>query len=126
MLPDKRPVYLNLFKIRLPSTGIVSFAHRVSGFLLFLAIPFSIYLLDQSVASEQHFDDVARLLQHPFSQIVLLLLFWSLVHHFLAGIRYLFLDFDIGVEKAGSRASAWIVMLIEGLIVAAYLWVTLL
>ncbi len=126
MLPDKRPVYLNLFKIRLPSTGIVSFAHRVSGFLLFLAIPFSIYLLDQSVASEQHFDDVARLLQHPFSQIVLLLLFWSLVHHFLAGIRYLFLDFDIGVEKAGSRASAWIVMLVEGLIVAAYLWVTLL
>lgn len=125
-MPDKRPVYLNLFKIRLPSTGIVSFAHRVSGFLLFLAIPFSIYLLDQSVASEQHFDDVARLLQHPFSQIVLLLLFWSLVHHFLAGIRYLFLDFDIGVEKAGSRASAWIVMLVEGLIVAAYLWVTLL
>lgn len=122
MLPDKRPVYLNLFKIRLPSTGIVSFAHRVSGFLLFLAIPFSIYLLDQSVASEQRFDDVARLLQHPFMQIVLLLLFWSLVHHFLAGIRYLFLDFDIGVEKAGSRVSAWIVMLCEGLVVAAYVW----
>ena len=120
MLPDKRPVYLNLFKIRLPSTGIVSFAHRVSGFLLFLAIPFSIYLLDMSVASQQGFDDVARMMQHPFLQILLLILFWSLVHHFLAGIRYLFLDFDIGVEKAGSRMSAWIVMFCEGLIVAAF------
>lgn len=120
VLPDKRPVYLNLFKIRLPSTGIVSFAHRVSGFLLFLAIPFSIYLLDLSVTSQQGFDDVARLLQHPLLQFLLLILFWSLVHHFLAGIRYLFLDFDIGVEKAGSRMSAWIVMLCEGLIVAAF------
>ena len=120
-MPEKRPVYLNLFKIRLPSTGIVSFAHRVSGFLLFLAIPFSIYLLDLSVASRQGFDDVARLLQHPFLQILLLILFWSLVHHFLAGIRYLFLDFDIGVEKAGSRMSAWMVMLSEGVIVAAFI-----
>ena len=120
-MPEKRPVYLNLFKIRLPSTGIVSFAHRVSGFLLFLAIPFSIYLLDMSVASQQGFDDVARLLQHPLLQIMLLVLFWSLVHHFLAGIRYLFLDFDIGVEKAGSRMSAWMVMILEGLIVAAFI-----
>ena len=120
-MPEKRPVYLNLFKIRLPSTGIVSFAHRVSGFLLFLAIPFSIYLLDLSVASRQGFDDVARLLQHPFVQILLLILLWSLVHHFLAGIRYLFLDFDIGVEKAGSRISAWMVMLLEGVIMAAFI-----
>ena len=74
MLPDKRPVYLNLFKIRLPSTGIVSFAHRVSGFLLFLAIPFSIYLLDMSVASQQGFDDVARMLQHPLFLVLLLIL----------------------------------------------------
>ncbi len=120
-MPEKRPVYLNLFKIRLPSTGIVSFAHRVSGFLLFLAIPFSIYLLDLSLASQQGFDEAARLLQHPLLQILLLVLFWSLVHHFLAGIRYLFLDFDIGVEKAGSRMSAWTVMLLEGLIVAAFI-----
>jgi succinate dehydrogenase / fumarate reductase cytochrome b subunit len=122
VLSDNRPVYLNLLKIRLPSTGIVSFAHRVSGFLLFLAIPFSIYLLDLSVTSQQRFDDVTRLLQHPFLQVVLLILVWALVHHFLAGIRYLFLDFDIGVEKVGSRISAWLVLAAEILIVAAYLW----
>ena len=121
-MSDKRPVYLNLFKIRLPSTGIVSFAHRVSGFLLFLAIPFSIYLLDLSVTSQQYFEDVTQLLQHPLLQIVLLILVWALVHHFLAGIRYLFLDFDIGVEKASSRITAWLVLLAEILIMAVYLW----
>ncbi len=122
MLSEKRPVYLNLFKIRLPSTGIVSFAHRVSGVLLFLAIPFSIYVLDRSVTSRQHFEDAAQLLQHPVLQIVLLLLVWALVHHFLAGIRYLLLDLDIAIEKTSSRASAWIVLVSEILIVAACAW----
>lgn len=122
MLAEKRPVYLNLFKIRLPSTGIVSFAHRVSGFMLFLAIPFSIYLLDLSVTSRQHFEDVAELLLHPLPQIILLIIAWALVHHFLAGIRYLLLDIDIGIEKASSTLTAWIVLVSEFLIVAALVW----
>ena len=122
MLSENRPVYLNLFKIRLPSTGIVSFAHRVSGFLLFLAIPFSIYLLDLSVTSKQRFDDVTDLLQHPVLRIILVIMAWALVHHFLAGIRYLLLDFDIAVDKASSTLTAWIVLVGELLIVAALIW----
>jgi succinate dehydrogenase / fumarate reductase cytochrome b subunit len=121
-LTDKRPVYLNLFKIRLPVTGIVSFAHRVSGFLLFLAIPYSIYLLDLSVTSSEGFEQGMLLLQHPVLQLVWLILAWSLVHHFLAGIRYLLLDLDIGVGKSGSTFSAWIVLMIEALIMALYIF----
>jgi len=120
-LTDKRPVYLNLFKIRLPTTGIVSFAHRVSGVLLFLAIPFSIYLLDLAVTSKQGFEQNIQLLQQPILQVFLLLLVWALVHHFLAGIRYLLLDFDIGIDKAGSNISAWIVIIAEVCIMAVYL-----
>jgi len=48
-MTDKRPVYLNLLKIRLPVTGMVSFAHRVSGVLLFLFIPYAVYLFDLSL-----------------------------------------------------------------------------
>jgi len=121
-LADKRPVYLNLFKIRLPATGIVSFAHRVSGFLLFLAIPFSIYLLDLSVSSVAGFEQGMQLLQQPVLQLFLLLAVWALVHHFLAGIRYLLLDFDIGVDKTGSNISARAVLIIEVLIMALYLF----
>ena len=125
-LTDKRPVYLNLFKIRLPTVGIVSFAHRVSGVFLFLAIPFSIYLLDLSVTSTQGFEHSMQLLRSPFVQLISLVLVWGLVHHFLAGIRYLFLDFDIGVDKAGSNLSAWTVIVIEACIMAVYLWIVLL
>ena len=125
-MADNRPVYLNLFKIRLPTTGIVSFAHRVSGFLLFLAIPFSIYILDLSVSSADGFEHGLRLLQQPVLQLFLLLAVWALVHHFLAGIRYLLLDFDIGVDKTGSNISAWAVLIIEALVMVLYLFGTLL
>jgi succinate dehydrogenase / fumarate reductase cytochrome b subunit len=125
-LADNRPVYLNLFKIRLPTTGIVSFAHRVSGFLLFLAIPFSIYILDLSVSSADGFEYGLQLLQQPVLQFFLLLAVWALVHHFLAGIRYLLLDFDIGVDKTGSNISAWVVLIIEALVMALYLFGTML
>ena len=125
-MTDNRPVYLNLFKIRLPTTGIVSFAHRVSGVFLFLAIPFSIYLLDVSVTSAQGFEHSMQLLQRPVMQLILLILAWALVHHFLAGIRYLFLDFDIGIDKAGSNKSAWSVIVTEVCIMVVYVWVVLL
>jgi succinate dehydrogenase / fumarate reductase cytochrome b subunit len=125
-LADNRPVYLNLFKIRLPATGVVSFAHRVSGFLLFLAIPFSIYILDLSVSSVDGFEQGRQLLQQPLLQLLLLVAVWALVHHFLAGIRYLLLDFDIGVDKAGSTISAWTVLIVEVLIMALFLFGTIL
>jgi succinate dehydrogenase / fumarate reductase cytochrome b subunit len=118
----ERPVYLNLFKIRLPTTGIVSFAHRVSGVLLFLAIPFSVYILDRSVSSAQDYDASLQLLQQPLIQLILLLLVWALAHHFLAGIRYLLLDFDIGIDKASSTLTAWSVLIVELGIVALAIW----
>ncbi|MGD8933677.1 MAG: succinate dehydrogenase, cytochrome b556 subunit [Gammaproteobacteria bacterium] len=125
-MADNRPVYLNLFKIRLPATGVVSFAHRVSGFLLFLAIPFSIYILDLSVSSVDGFEQGRQFLQQPLLQLLLLVAVWALVHHFLAGIRYLLLDFDIGVDKAGSTISAWTVLIVEVLIMALFLFGTIL
>ena len=118
----KRPVYLNLIKIRLPVTGMVSIAHRVSGFLLFLSIPFSIYLLDLSVTSSQGYEQSVQLLQHPVIQILLLFLVCALLHHLLAGVRYLLLDFDIAIDKAASKMTAWTVIAAEVCIMAVYVW----
>lgn len=119
---DKRPVYLNLLKIRLPLPGIVSFAHRITGVLLFLAIPFAVYLLDLSVQSEQSFNDARQLMNQPFMIILQILFLWSLVHHFFAGIRFLLIDADIGVEKSQARLGSWLVLLAEAitLFVIAY------
>jgi succinate dehydrogenase / fumarate reductase cytochrome b subunit len=113
LMTDKRPVYLNLLKIRLPLPGIVSFAHRITGVLLFLALPFAVYLLDLSVESEESFIQVQQILQQPSILIVQLLLLWSITHHFFAGIRFLLIDAEIGVEKSSARLGAWAVLLAE-------------
>ena len=110
---DKRPVYLNLLKIRLPLTGVVSFAHRITGVLLFISIPFAVYLLDLSVQSEESYEEARQLLNQPLMLIVQILILWSLIHHFFAGIRFLLIDADIGVEKAQARLGAWLVLLAE-------------
>lgn len=110
---DNRPVYLNLLKIRLPLTGIVSFAHRVSGVLLFLFLPFSVYLLDLSVQSEASFANVQQMLNQPLILLLQVLVLWSIAHHFFAGIRFLLIDAEIGVERAQARLGAWLVLLAE-------------
>jgi len=109
---DNRPFFLNLVKIKLPVTGFVSIFQRISGFLLFLAIPYSVYLFDLSLQGTIGFNQAAELLSHPVSQLISLVLLWSIVHHLVAGIRFLLIDFDIGIDKDQATRFAWLVLII--------------
>jgi len=113
---DNRPFFLNLVKIHLPVTGFVSIFHRISGFLLFLAIPFSVYLLDMSLQDKAGFNAAANVLTHPLIQLISIILLWSIIHHFIAGIRFLLTDFDIGLEKKQATMYAWLVFIIEAIV----------
>jgi succinate dehydrogenase / fumarate reductase cytochrome b subunit len=111
-----RPKYLSLpailFEIRLPVPGWVSILHRVSGALLFF--PFTawlLFMLDASLRSEQGFEAVRGLyLQLPLVKLGMLVFIWAFCHHFCAGIRYLFLDLDLGVDLKTARLTSWIVI----------------
>ena len=48
----QRPLWYNLSPLNLPLPGLVSIFHRISGLLLFLVIPFLIYALQLSLASQ--------------------------------------------------------------------------
>ena len=106
-----RPVHLNLMKIRLPIGGIMSIIHRVTGIMMFIAIPVLVFQLDQSLESEQGFTQASAFIHSFFGGLLLFGLMWGLVHHLLAGIRYLLLDVDIGIEKPIARQTAWLVTL---------------
>lgn len=122
---DKRPKYLNLIKIRLPVPGILSIAHRISGVWMFLAMPVLIYLLELSTSGQAGFDQVQAVFDNPWVKLVLLVLVWSLAHHLMAGIRYLLIDMDIGVEKSPAFTGA-IIVLVGGVLVALVALVMLL
>ena len=106
---ENRPRFLNLLQIRMPIGAVASIAHRISGVLLFLILPAAVFLLELSVRSPEGFDQVRAILQAPVVQLLGLVLAWALLHHLLAGIRFLLLDLEIGIEREQARVSAWLV-----------------
>ncbi|RLJ20814.1 succinate dehydrogenase, cytochrome b556 subunit [bacterium endosymbiont of Escarpia laminata] len=106
----KRPVFLNLLQIKLPAAALLSVAHRATGIVMFLLIPFCIYLLEMSVSDETGFQRVLAMIDSLPFQILLFLMLWILLHHLLAGIRYLLIDMDLGVDRIVARKSAWLVI----------------
>jgi len=121
---NKRPVFLNLLQIQMPVTAVVSVLHRLTGVVMFLSFPLLVRLLDLSVSGEAGFNQAVALLRHPLSQLLLYLLLWVVLHHLLAGVRYLLIDVEIGVARQQARASAWLV-LISGVFAALLLGVVL-
>lgn len=111
----KRPVYLDLTRIRMPIAALMSILHRASGVLLFLAIPLVIYFFDLSLRNAQDFSTVTSMLNSVPGKLGVLAVVWALLHHLFAGIRYLLLDVHIGLTREGARIGAWVVFGAEAL-----------
>lgn len=105
---SKRPVYLNLLKIRLPIGGVISIAHRITGVLLVLLLPVVTYLLYYSLQSEAAFARMVHLLGSLPARIVVLVAVWMFAQHFFSGVRHLLLDIHVGVDRVVARRSAWL------------------
>ncbi|MFG6439666.1 succinate dehydrogenase, cytochrome b556 subunit [Roseateles sp. LKC17W] len=120
-----RPVYTNIHVTqivgyRLPPAGIVSILHRVSGVLMFLLLPFVVWMLDASLSSEISYDAftnvfVAGVAGLPawFLKLVVLGLLWGYLHHFIAGVRHLWMDATHSVSKAQGHNSAVITLVLS-------------
>jgi len=123
--PDaRRPVFLNLFKIRFPIGAIASIGHRISGVILAAALPFLVAAFERSLTSEETYRQAVAVLRSPLGLLATLVLYWALAHHLLAGTRHLLMDVDIGSSLPTARKTAWIV-LAGGVVVAAMLFVGL-
>ncbi len=122
MKPIARPVYLNLFRIHLPLAGWVSILHRVSGVLLFAALPLGVWGLSVSLADESGFRRIADWMTHPLSRLVLLGLIWAFAHHVFAGVRHLALDVHWGTDLKHARQSSLAVLLAGGLATLLAAW----
>ncbi|WHZ12735.1 MAG: Succinate dehydrogenase cytochrome b-556 subunit [Burkholderiaceae bacterium] len=115
-----RPEYrnINAFKdlttYRMPLAALVSILHRVSGLIMFLLLPFIIWMFGTSVSSEfsfarfkMVFNDGAGWLPGWLIKLVALLLLWAFLHHFFAGLRHLWSDVDHAAHtKATGRRTA--------------------
>ena len=119
-LAKTRPQFRNINALRdlptyrLPIAGIVSILHRISGVLMFLLMPFIIWLFDTSVSSEISFAKFRAafnaglwIIPGVLVKLVALALIWAYLHHFAAGIRHLRMDLShAAVTKEAAARSA--------------------
>ena len=125
-LARKRPEFRNINALsdlptyRLPPAGWVSILHRVSGALMFLLLPFIIWLFDVSVSSEYSFARFTALFSVGvgpvpgwFFKLVALALIWAYLHHFIAGLRHLYMDICHAVTKEFGKSSAIVTLVLS-------------
>lgn len=122
---QQRPVYRNIHvsqivAYRLPPAGIVSILHRISGALMFLLLPFVVWLLDVSLTSEISYERftnafVAGIGWLPgwFVKLVVLALIWAYLHHAIAGLRHLWMDTTHSVSKQQADLSAKVTLVLS-------------
>jgi succinate dehydrogenase / fumarate reductase cytochrome b subunit len=105
----RRPVFFDLTRIQMPVGAVTSIAHRASGILLALCLPYLLYLFQLSLQGPDGYQSVVSLFHITGFKAAVLLFIWALAHHLLAGIRHLLSDIDIGSRLHAARASAWFV-----------------
>lgn len=125
MVPASRPVFLNLFQIKMPVGALTSIGHRISGLVLVTGTPAALYLLALSLRSEEAFAHAQALARSAPAKIAAILLAWALSHHLLAGLRHMLSDIDIGSPLVVARRTAYCInygALACAVVAAGMLW----
>ena len=126
-LAKKRPEFrnINAFKdlttYRMTPAAWVSILHRASGIIMFLLLPFIIWMFDTSLSSEISFarftavfNAGAGFLPGWFVKLVALAVIWAYLHHFIAGLRHLWMDTNHdAVTKSFGKSSALVTLVIS-------------
>ena len=120
-----RPKYLNLLQIRMPLPAIVSIMHRVSGAVLFFALPLMLWWLQQSLASGRTFAGFQSMFSSPLFKLVMIALLWGYLHHLCAGLRHVVMDLHYGLELKTVRLTSMLVLVVSitlTAVIGALLW----
>jgi succinate dehydrogenase / fumarate reductase cytochrome b subunit len=118
-LSRKRPEFRNINALkdlptyRLPAAGIVSILHRISGLIMFLLLPFIVWMFDTSISSEISFAKFSAAFNVGLGfvpavlvKVVVLGLIWAYLHHLIAGVRHVYMDVFHAVTKEFGKFSA--------------------
>ena len=104
---------VDALQYRLPLAGVVSILHRASGAMMFILMPFIIWMFDTSLSSEITYGQFTSVFMAGagfvpgwFFKLVALALIWAYLHHFIAGVRHLWMDATHAVTKEFGRQSA--------------------
>ena len=118
--PGENMRLIDALGYRLPLAGLVSILHRVSGLVMFVLMPFIIWMFDTSVSSEITYSEFTSVfvagtgvLPGWFFKFVALALIWAYLHHLIAGLRHLWMDATHAVSLEFGRQSAVVTLVVS-------------
>ncbi len=114
---------VDALQYRLPLAGVVSILHRASGLMMFVLLPLIIWFFDVSLTSEityarftSAFEAGIGFVPGVLVKVVVLGLIWAFLHHFIAGVRHLWMDATHSVSKEFGRQSAVVTLALSVLL----------
>lgn len=123
-MKDNRPKNLELRTLNFPLPAITSILHRISGVIVFVGIAILLFLLAESLRSEQGFANVQQWLSLPLVKFVVWGTVAALLFHLIAGLRHLLMDTGFGETLEGGVNGARLVVILSAIaIIAAGLWI---
>ncbi|HEY0334917.1 MAG TPA: succinate dehydrogenase, cytochrome b556 subunit [Stenotrophomonas sp.] len=110
--------FTDLPTYRLPAPGWVSILHRISGVLMFVLLPFILWIFDSSISSEISYAKFRNVFANGawgiLLKLVSLALIWAYLHHFIAGLRHVWMDVSHkAVSKSWGGTSAKVVLVVS-------------
>ena len=127
-MTHKRPININLFKIQLPLSALLSITHRISGILIFfIVLPISAIALSFMYESQQSYDNFVNFYStNSFIKLIFISLVLIFQYHIFTGIRHLLIDFHLLAENlTSSFRSAVITLLLFLFNAIATVWIML-
>jgi len=106
IVKKQRPVNLDLQTIDMPITAIASILHRISGVIMLFAVGILLWLLAESLSSEQGFQNAQEIVSGFFGTFILWGILTALAYHIAGGIRHLLMDMGYFEELESGALSA--------------------
>ena len=105
-----RPLSPHLSVYRFTHTMVLSILHRIAGLYMAVGLLLLVAWLMAAAQGEDSYELFVTRWSGGFVRLLLMAWLAAFVYHFMNGIRHLFWDAGIALERGPSRRSAWLVI----------------
>jgi len=117
-----RPLSPHLFIYRFAYTMATSIFHRVTGLLLSGGLLLLVVFLANLAGGQAHYDGFHAFAASIGGRLLIAVVLIAFCYHLANGIRHLFWDMGMGMERAQARRSATVVTVLTVLGAAVVVW----
>ena len=109
----------------MPLPALVSITHRLSGVFLVAGVAVLLWLLDESLASEEGFNAVQALTGSLICKLIVWVVLSALIYHTVVGVKHLIMDMGFGETLESGIAGAKLSLVVSAVLIVlmgAFIW----